>query len=563
MRAQISRFATVDGHVVEQVVVAGPDGPVAEERSRPSIAHVLERAAADRGLAREPPVEIVIRVPVTVDEPREQTRAVERMRRCGFGAGGVEEGRRPIGRDVGLRADLDAVDRGRPAQEERNPDAALGEVALLADERPVARPSFPTVVGTEADDGVVGLPGGVERVEDPSDAGVQRFDEFGVLGQRPVVPIEERQRARHVLGFELRPDPRSDGGVFGALPGPVWGCVVQLEVERPLAVGRDVVGGAVGDHPREVADFLDRGLVLPEIGLSECADVLEVVDGAVEAPEELLEPGPQRAVPGEPATVPLPDHRCVVAGVAEQRRQGRMVVRDAHAVASGAQRFLHSGGESAGVAAGVEADPGRRAPCRAGIGMGEADTARRQPVEGRRVDLRRPEAAEVRPPEIIGQDEDDVRSRVGPTSGSAHERSLVPHGLLVVGHDCCLGGPVVEAGAHHDDLSWTVALGSRGASVPGPLRSTSAHRRGRSRTGGLASTPAIAGLAQLAEHLTCNHVVVGSIPAPGSTKDQRRGLRRLCVRETCGLVPTDCPRAFVNCSVRTRFIVDTVAPVAG
>lgn len=31
-----------------------------------------------------------------------------------------------------------------------------------------------------------------------------------------------------------------------------------------------------------------------------------------------------------------------------------------------------------------------------------------------------------------------------------------------------------------------------------------------------------AGLAQLAEHLTCNHVVAGSIPAPGSARRPRR-----------------------------------------
>jgi hypothetical protein len=65
---------------------------------------------------------------------------------------------------------LAAVHRGGPADQERDPDPALLQVALLADERPQEREALATVIRAEADDRVPRDAPLVKRVEDPADA---------------------------------------------------------------------------------------------------------------------------------------------------------------------------------------------------------------------------------------------------------------------------------------------------------------------------------------------------------------------------------------------------------
>src|SRR5439155_15054795 len=62
-----------------------------------------------------------------------------------------------------------------------------------------------------------------------------------------------------------------------------------------------------------------------------------------------------------------------------------------------------------GVQPGHEGAPRRGADRAAGVALGKADALARQPVDVWRLDLRLPVAAEVAVPEVVGQDEDDVR----------------------------------------------------------------------------------------------------------------------------------------------------------
>ncbi len=292
----------------------------------------------------------------------------------------------------------------------------------------------PPLSERKAHDRVVGLAGCVERVEHSTDAGVHRFDQLAVLGQRPVVPVEQRVGVRFVLGLELRPDTRSDIGVAGPFPRPVGGGVVELEMEGLVALDGNELGGAVRDHPGEVADLLHRGVVLPQVGHAEGADVFEVVDGTVEASEESLVSGLHRAVPGEPSAVPLAEHGGVVAGVDEQRRERGVIVGNAHSVGTRPQRLLDPGGDAPGIAARVQADAGGRTPGRTGVGVGEAHALGREAIEIRRRDLGGSEAAEIGPSEVVGQNEDHVGRGGGAARSPALEPTFVANGMLVVGH---------------------------------------------------------------------------------------------------------------------------------
>lgn len=66
------------------------------------------------------------------------------------------------------------------------------------------------------------------------------------------------------------------------------------------------------------------------------------------------------------------------------------------------------------------------------------------------------------------------------------------------------------------DRSATRRLGRRRPIAPPVSLTAGVPSRGTDSCATFRSIPA--GLAQLAEHLTCNHVVVGSIPTPGSER---------------------------------------------
>ena len=293
-----------------------------------------------------------------VHEPGEQRDAVERHVGRRTGATGVEERRGPVHRDARRIGPLAGVDGGRPAHDERHPDAALGDVTLLADERPHERVALAAVVGAEHDDRVVGETLLVECVEDAADALVHRLDELAVLRDGPGVAVQQRERIDPVAVAPL--DLVADLGVAGPFPRPVRGVPVDLHVERLVGVLlAHVVHGAVGDQLGVVAAQFDRGLALVEVLLADRVDVREVVHGAVEVPEEHIEADLQRAVPGQPTAVPLAEHRRAVAGVFQQRRQRRMVVRDAVAVGPRGERLLQAGGQPRRVAARVEREAHR------------------------------------------------------------------------------------------------------------------------------------------------------------------------------------------------------------
>ena len=238
-----------------------------------------------------------------------------------------------------------------PAQNERHSDSAFGDVALLADEWPVLRPALAAVVRAEHHHRVAGVTGGVECIEHQADAIVHRLDHLAVLGERASIGVQDPQR--HVTDLVVLSDATANLGVASLFPRPMRRRVVEMEIEGPRARRRDELRSFLRNDVGVVPRQLHWGLVLPQIGLADGVDVLEVVNGPVEAAEELSEPDAQRAEPGQPSAVPLAEHRRVVAGICEQRWQGGVIGGNAVAFVPGSKGFLQPGYQPAGVASRV------------------------------------------------------------------------------------------------------------------------------------------------------------------------------------------------------------------
>jgi hypothetical protein len=114
--------------------------------------------------------------------------------------------------------------------------------------------------------------------------------------------------------------------------------------------------------------------------------------------------------------VPLADQRGLVPGVADQGRQGRVSDRDAVDGVGHADRLRQAARQTAGIAARVETEPGRRAHRGRRVGLCEPHPRRGQPIQVRCPDLRRAEAGQVGPAEIVGEDDEQVRPARPPTT---------------------------------------------------------------------------------------------------------------------------------------------------
>ena len=171
-----------------------------------------------------------------------------------------------------------------------------------------------------------------------------------------------RQSARfQALGFRL---------VAGRFPRPVRRIEMQAEREglARLRVAVDDVDGAIAEQFGGVAHLLDGHVVVPEIGLVIGAFVPIVVDAAAAESVEVIVAALQRAEFRQFAEVPLADERRRIAGFLQQRRQRRMLGRQADHGVSSAERFLETEPQAVLIASGDE----RRARCGTDRGVGIA-----------------------------------------------------------------------------------------------------------------------------------------------------------------------------------------------
>ena len=244
-----------------------------------------------------------------------------------------------------------------------------------------------------------------QRLHDPADAFVHVADHAAIGVD--VAAVQMEQVVLHLVG---------ERGVVARLPRPVRRGVVHAEEER-RRVGRgdalDEVDGAARDEVGEIALLAMLGLALPQVVRAARVAMAEVVDAARHRPEELVVARAQRAERGRIAEVPLAGERRAVAGRLQQRRQRRVLGRQAQRRAASAlavDRLLGGAAQPVLIAAGHQGEARRRAHRRVRVALREADALARHRVEHRRDRNAAAVAAEVGEAEVVGDDEDEVGS---------------------------------------------------------------------------------------------------------------------------------------------------------
>ena len=163
----------------------------------------------------------------------------------------------------------------------------------------------------------------------------------------------------------------ADRLVLGPFPRRMRRGVLKAEKERFRMRPRDHLHRLVREQVGEIADAFYGREVLPEIRAAAAGRgaagrigrlVREVVDGAAQDAEELVEPVAVGTELRLPAEMPLPDERRVVAVRFEQRCDRRMLRRQSD-VRRGArfQRLLQADGQPLRVPAGDVRAARRRA----------------------------------------------------------------------------------------------------------------------------------------------------------------------------------------------------------
>jgi hypothetical protein len=122
---------------------------------------------------------------------------------------------------VVLRAHAAGRDRSRPTCDARHADAALGQVHLAADQRPVVAEALAAVVAGEHDQRVIAQARGVEGIEHAANTFVHLADHLVIDVDRAAVVVRQRRAADLWLG-----------PAASRLPRPVRRGVVQAEQER-------------------------------------------------------------------------------------------------------------------------------------------------------------------------------------------------------------------------------------------------------------------------------------------------------------------------------------------
>ncbi len=225
---------------------------------------------------------------------------------------------------------------------------------------------------------------------------------------------------------------------------------VDAEQERPPVHGEavDQADGVLADQVGEIARLGRAAVVVPEVG--RLLGVLEVVEAAaVEAPEVIIA-ALQRPELRRRAQVPLADQPRLVAGLLEQRGQGGMFGRQAHGAQ--AQGLFQPHRQTVLVAAGDQPRAGGRADRGIGIGLHEPEPLLGQAIDVGGLVVGPAVAADVGVPQVVGQQEDDVRRPGGSRRPRPHRREGEGAGPEeLAARDAGLG-------CHDDDASALAAL---------------------------------------------------------------------------------------------------------
>ena len=351
-----------------------------------------------------------------------------------------------------LEADEGGTDRsGRsaagPAQDQGHPVPALVDVGLHAPPGTVgAMPEgldvgggpVRTVVGSEDHQGVLrqtfAVQGRQQRAHDgvhldhevAVDAGFAASSVFGEGEPGSVRGGEGELQEEGLAGAaraEIRtPSPalRLQEGHGPGLQGGQTGLVGEARRPRPgpPEAGASLTDGAAGSHllrrqrpgAQAVRAGGDEGVGREvqggrqEEGAGEAQGVGAGVEGRPEVGVRFGALGVEAAEP----EVPLAEEGSGVAGFLEQGGQGRPSLFDQGAPVAVQDPGLQA--RAPGVAAGEDAVAGRRADRRRRVGVGEAQSLGCQAVEGRgRNPGVRVVAAGVALPQVVGQDQEDVR----------------------------------------------------------------------------------------------------------------------------------------------------------
>ena len=242
----------------------------------------------------------------------------------------------------------------------------------------------------------------MQRLDHPPDRVVHVACVGGVHLERAVA-----RRVGVVAPIAVRVDPflrRLDRHVHGgerhvAEPGPL------LRLHPLQRLRHDQIG--------HVAALLDQfAIAVPSMRiLAFLVAVVVGVDAAGQAAVGVVEPVPVRTVSRVRSKVPLAEQPGGVAGVAQRRGQRLVAVREHRRVG----RLRGVPPEASRMAAGQQRRARRRAH-RADVVLVELDAVPRQPVEVGRAYLRAV-VADVRPPQIVGEQVEDVGRASLPRDG--------------------------------------------------------------------------------------------------------------------------------------------------
>ena len=290
---------------------------------------------------------------------------------------------------------LAALEVGALAVAER-----LGRSAVVLEREPRA------VVAGVDDVGVFRETFLAQRVHEPADLRIDVLDDalVGVfrVGITDVLRHEERD-VRHAVGqveeeglvFVRGDEPDGAVGVAAGDRALVAGHLDDLLVSHERRVPVLHIGGLV--RPRGVAAFPALPLVVGMVHVVRVGDAVVAVE-ALGAREGL----------GVVAEVPLADARGGVAERLEVVGDGDLF-RVQAALASGKEDVLFHA-DALRVATGQQARPRRGADRAGDHEVGELPSLLRHPVDVRRLDRLRTEAAEVVVALVVGEDDDEVRT---------------------------------------------------------------------------------------------------------------------------------------------------------
>jgi hypothetical protein len=179
-------------------------------------------------------------------------------------------------------------------------------------------------------------------------------------------------------------------------------------------VSFDHIDGAGAQQIGQVAGPADFDVALPQIigvGHRRAGFVREVIDRAAAETIEIVVAALQRTEIGQPPQMPFADQRGLVAGLLQERRQGRMVRRQTDlARHARAQRLFEPDRQPVLVTPGNQRDAGGGADCRIGIGLGEAHALGGDAIDIGRGEIAAAVAGNIGIAEIVGENEQNVRS---------------------------------------------------------------------------------------------------------------------------------------------------------